>query len=658
MKTTLIIKSFLFLLILRINLFAETQSFPDIVFPEDSGVIDITKPPYNAKGDGVTDNTQIINRALKEHNNYGLPNNLMSWTIYFPKGTYLVSNTLEPLDPEDPKLSRCSVRIVGQGRDQTIIKLKDSASGYGDPKSPKIVLQTGNCPKVGDHPNSGFSNYIEHLTVDVGSNNPGAVGIRYDVANCGAMAHVRIVSSDPKKRGKWGLGFYETCGIGYVKDLEVEGFDYGVYFDSAPVNNLALEHISVKDQLVCGIYNVGKNIQIRDFKSQNQHPAVQVINDCASTFIIEAELIGGGSGAAMELKTPSFLYLRDIKTAHYSTPLKIEGAKKPSVTGDTISEWWSVDAEMSKNAASLRLPIKETPEYYEADLTKWASVESFGATKNNNEDDDAPAIQKAIDSGKEIIYFPFGQYSLKSEVVVRGKVKKLDFLFSEMTAADEKAAFRIADVENGSVILEDMTVNVHTAVPIIHDSSGTVTIRNRGGEGKILTGSKAKGDLFVENVGSNVTIEAKNGIHGWFRAINREGAGFLNDASTVWYYSDNVERMLIRSTGKARIRPFTTTHGGKTEILGGAIDAIFAAHKPEDGALFECIDSTLFVTYAGLFYNTEKGKGSWPIHVLNEKNRDKKYVRESDVLYFNTEKSAQRFVLPPYLSTSTNTVKE
>ncbi|NJL31675.1 MAG: hypothetical protein HC898_08610 [Phycisphaerales bacterium] len=53
----------------------------DIVFPKDSGIVDVTKPPYNAKGDGVTDDTAAINAALRDHNYGTVPVALMAVTF-------------------------------------------------------------------------------------------------------------------------------------------------------------------------------------------------------------------------------------------------------------------------------------------------------------------------------------------------------------------------------------------------------------------------------------------------------------------------------------------------------------------------------------------------------------------------------------------------
>ena len=65
---------------------------------------------YNAKGDGVTDDTAAISLAITSNR-----------TVHFPAGTYLISSQIV-------KTSLANVVLSGEGKDVSIIKCSASAT--------------------------------------------------------------------------------------------------------------------------------------------------------------------------------------------------------------------------------------------------------------------------------------------------------------------------------------------------------------------------------------------------------------------------------------------------------------------------------------------------------------------------------------------------
>ena len=183
----------------------------NIVFPEGVGVINV-KTAYGAAGDGKTDDTAAIQKAIDEEKG-------KNQTLYFPNGTYLISDSVGIFGGK-PHSSDRFLTFQGQSEAGTIIKLNDGAEGFDNAEEPKIVLSVYQGQSTGDVMHS----YVRNLTVDVGSGNPGAAGLRFLTHNTGAMERVTIRSSDPEGAGAIGLDLRQSqIGPCMISHITVEG---------------------------------------------------------------------------------------------------------------------------------------------------------------------------------------------------------------------------------------------------------------------------------------------------------------------------------------------------------------------------------------------------------------------------------------------------
>jgi sugar lactone lactonase YvrE len=146
-----------------------------------------------AKGDGVTDETALLQKAIAEHR-----------VLYIPSGRYVVSDTLR-LRPDSV--------LIGLHPDQTQFDILDSTPGFQGPGAPLPLLEA---PRGGDNIVTGIGLYT-------GGINTRAVGALWMAGKDSLMDDVRILgghgtngpdgrrvnpysanlASDPDPRRRW-----------------------------------------------------------------------------------------------------------------------------------------------------------------------------------------------------------------------------------------------------------------------------------------------------------------------------------------------------------------------------------------------------------------------------------------------------------------------
>jgi hypothetical protein len=659
----------------------------EIVYPRAArAVIDVTKPPYNLDRTGKRDCTQALIRLIDQILRPELegmkrvaakleanpdpeakvgfesrkmpdgslriifPEDLPEQRIlYFPNGVYLVSDTIcysfaAFHNTVGNELNR-GIRLIGQSRKGVVLRLRDRADGFG-PGASKPVLSFIR----GERSNIAMSNFLENMTIDTGSGNPGAIGVEFHANNTGAVRRVTIRSGDPEGRGTAGLSLsHELVSGVLVQDVDVQGFDYGIQV--TPIRMYTVfERIHVSGQRVAG-FTVGENIaSIRRLHSVNRAPALTVTGAKSHVTVIDADLQGGAVDAAAIDIQAGAVFARDIQTRGYKAAIRASG--ETAVAGPNVAEYCSQRVYSlfdGQKESSLKLRIRETPgPHWENRLAEWFSVEEAGA-KGDGATDDTESIQRAMRSGKPIIYFQPGKYVLNGPIEVPASVRRINFMFCDLIAGPrlrlmkESGTFRVTGRSADPLVFEDLWAweKFFGYMRLIeHASTRTVVLRDLHVQtGALYFNSVTGGEVFIENICSTpgggefrvVPCLSFRGQTVWARQLNPERSlqEVISDASTVWVLGFKTE-----AEGTA----FTTLNGGATEVLGGVFNIGHEAEVP----LVLNDNSDVSVVAATNGYTP---KHSFPLAVREIQNGQTKVLRSSDL----PERFAPQYTIPLYV---------
>lgn len=102
-------------------------------FPQDASVLNVRRD-YGAKGDGVTDDTEALQKAINE--NVGRHR-----LLCFPDGTYLVSSTLKWPKRFGDRDNWGFTYLCGESCDSSVIRLKDAT--FTDATHPEPMMWGG-----------------------------------------------------------------------------------------------------------------------------------------------------------------------------------------------------------------------------------------------------------------------------------------------------------------------------------------------------------------------------------------------------------------------------------------------------------------------------------------------------------------------------------
>ena len=360
-------------------------------YPAGAPVVDVTQPPYNAPNDGIADATAAIRSAMSDHVG-------RHTILYFPAGTYLLSDTLSFREFQMPQPEGGRGRYAtfeGDGPDQTIFRLADNSPGFNDLEDLQAVIITGGGYAEGRN-NTTFGVYLRNFAVEIGAGNPGAMAIDYLGHNWNAIRNVVLRDLDNSAHTGLYMGRHWP-GPSLISNLRVEGFRRGVFVRHYNYS-VTFRDLELIGQRQCGMWNGGNAAFIHGLRSRNVVPAI--IAGSANggfTVLVEAVMEGGdGSNDAIRMLSSQAIYYgnalygRNVRAEGYARAVEgIDGLAHDNLAlglcpnmPRTRIDFLDADHAAGDPGPPLNLPIETTPELPDIPPEQWANVMDFGAIPN------------------------------------------------------------------------------------------------------------------------------------------------------------------------------------------------------------------------------------------------------------------------------------
>lgn len=656
----------------------EMKYYKNLVFPKQSrAVLDVTKAPYFLDNTGQEDCTEklrsllndlmseiikdmqkvydelhhvpngtylsVENRRLNDRIFAIMPCSLNQIPmIYFPNGTYLVSDTISYTTPElhnmmfhytsgGFELNRC-IRMIGQNKDKTIIKLKDNCPGFEYGQERPVVNFM-----LGERSNVSMSNYFENITIDIGKGNPGAVGLVFFANNSGAIRNVTIKSSDQEYAGSIGLlirgELHSACNI---YSLTVDGFRYGILVATHRTCS-HFENITLTNQMKYGFKVENNAVQIIGLEGHGDVPMLYVAGPMAHVILTDARLTSQGTQYAAIKYEMGCLYMRNIQTNGFIAAFEKNWFE--STIPDGYIEAYSSHGGYTvfdEEPKTMGLMVSPLPDVIlEQDMTKWACVNDFGAV-GDGEHDDTDAIATAFASGKPVVWFQPGHYLITRPIEISETVKHIHFMYcdiftgKDLREVDGEAVFHILG-DNKEVLLIEKLFAWNESIGRIrmfrHDGKRTVYMRDMHTQACGFYFNTVPGaEVFLENCACTV---GKKTVYGDVPCFDFYG-------QTVWCHSINPERSMIQTRNRGGRLWWSgfkteqegsiniTTDSGTTEILGGVAVAGAGTENP----LIWNKDSNVSAIFSTTGYHDYS---TYPIAVKEERGGQVRVIRDYEL---------------------------
>jgi len=401
-----------------------------ITRPCDAAALDFTPEAYGACPDGIGDNTAALQRAADE-----IATTTRIGIIFIPEGDYVFDGTVN-LWP--------GIRLIGWGENRPVFRVRDNSPAHQGYDSRYIIHFRDRKP-TGDRPlrdaqNTSFYGGMRNIDCDLGAGNPGAVAVRFRIAQLCSLedmefrirdgrAGVEMIGNEIERctflGGDYGILTGETVPYWqfYLGDSLFDGqrracistyragltmtrttlknAPYGIFVPNKETDNHYIEEFERLVMEDCRMENIASGVCMNMMRyPQNWFHGENVICKNVPMFF---EPFGWQFNGHIRIKPLCPEMESYCGNIHMGLKLTVDNADK---TRRFDYDYHFEPCEYTPAPAEpyVTMPDPET----------WVSILDFGAAADGVTDD-SDAFDRAIASGKPI-YLPMGAYRISRTI--------------------------------------------------------------------------------------------------------------------------------------------------------------------------------------------------------------------------------------------------
>ncbi|KAL2811038.1 pectate lyase superfamily protein-domain-containing protein [Aspergillus granulosus] len=435
---------------------------------------------YGAKGDGVTDDTAAINKAISDGNRCGADcgsSTVYPAVVFFPPGTYLVSSSIIQYyntqflgDPTDYPTILAAKSFVGLGVITADVYVGDKEQWY---------INTNN-----------FLRHIRNFKMDITRTDPNAYvcAIHWQVAQGTALENIEFYMSMADGNTQQGI-YMENGSGGFMSNLTFVGGNFGAYLGNQQFTTSQLIFVNCKTAVQIHwdwawtmqdvvIESCGTGVVIvggaGDKQGDNQGVGSYILVDTliANTKTGIMTSIYGRNSTSVMLQNVGFFNVQNAILADTRQDPILAGGNEVMV--DSWGFGLYADDSGIHFAQQTELPVmprkeslsgstsyvpgtynyftRRRPQYHDLGGAQVFDVKAYGAKGDGQTDDSLllNAILAVAANMSAIVYFPYGVYTIKDTLHVPVGSRIIGQVWPQIMATGP----RFEDMENPHVAVE------------------------------------------------------------------------------------------------------------------------------------------------------------------------------------------------------------